>query len=98
METKKNFTIGVLSGMCLTLFLFISIGSTPISNNSVKYEFHDLGDTRGVVFDKVTGKMEYKEIREKPLDNTMKLELGEQLNNGSRLNVNHSGTISLYQY
>ena len=28
---RKKFTIGVLSGICLTLFLFITIGSTTIN-------------------------------------------------------------------
>ena len=75
MKTKNNFTVGVLSGVCLTLFLFIIMGSTTVSNKTLQYEFHDLGDTRGMVFDKVTGKMEYKEIREEPLNNTMTLQL-----------------------
>ena len=36
-------------------------------NNNIeninRYEFHDLKDTRGVIFDKATGEIEYKEIR-----------------------------------
>ena len=66
MKTKNNFTIGVLSGVCITLFLFIIMGSTS-PNETAKFEFYDLKDTRGLIFNKVTGEMEYKEIRENPL-------------------------------
>ncbi len=76
MKIEKNFTIGVLSGICGILLIFLITGSTNI-NTTTKFEFHDLGDTRGVVFNKVNGKLEYKEIRKEPLDNKMMLELGD---------------------
>ena len=74
MKIDKNFTIGVLSGICGILLVFLIIGSTN-PNTTTKFEFHDLGDTRGVVFNKVNGELEYKEIRKEPLDNKMKLQL-----------------------
>ena len=76
MKIEKNFTIGVLSGICGILLIFLITGSTNI-NTTTKFEFHDLGDTRGVVFNKVNGELEYKEIRKEPLDNKMMLELGD---------------------
>ena len=63
MKTKNNFTIGVLSGICITLFLFIIMGSSS-PNETAKFEFYDLKDTRGIVFNKVTGEIKYEEIRE----------------------------------
>ena len=63
MKTKNNFTIGALSGICITLFLFIIMGSSSPSETA-KFEFYDLKDTRGIVFNKVTGEIKYEEIRE----------------------------------
>ncbi|MDC3115036.1 hypothetical protein OA863_01370 [Bacteroidota bacterium] len=42
------------------------MGSTK-TETTTKFEFHALGDTRGVIFNKVTGEMEYTEIRTEPL-------------------------------
>ena len=70
MKIEKNFTTGVLSGICGILVLLVMMGSTtPEITN--KFEFHDLGDTRGLIFNKVTGEMNYKEIRAEPLPNTL---------------------------
>mgnify|MGYP001181362985 CR=1 FL=1 len=44
---------------------------TTTAETTTKFEFHDLGDTRGVIFNKVTGEMEYKEIRTEPLSNPL---------------------------
>ena len=68
MKTKNNFTIGVLSGICITLFLFIIMGSSS-PNETANYEFYDLKDTRGIIFNKVTGEIKYEEIREEALQN-----------------------------
>ena len=84
MKIEKNFTIGVLSGICGILLVFLITGSTS-PNTTTKFEFHDLGDTRGVVFNKVNGELEYKEIRKEPLDNKMTL----QLEGNEFLNLNH---------
>ena len=37
MENKKNFTIGFLSGICMTLFLFIILGMGTNSKNNFAY-------------------------------------------------------------
>ena len=66
MKIEKNFTTGVLSGICGILVLVVMMGSTT-PETTTKFEFHDLGDTRGLIFNKVTGQMEYKEIRTEPL-------------------------------
>ena len=68
MKTKNNFTIGVLSGICITLFLFIIMGSSS-PNETAKFEFYDLKDTRGLIFNKVTGEIKYEEIREEIIQN-----------------------------
>ena len=68
MKIEKNFTTGVLSGICGILVLVVMMGSTT-PEITTKFEFHDLGDTRGLIFNKVTGQMEYKEIRTEPLPN-----------------------------
>ena len=81
MKTKNNFTIGVLSGICITLFLFIIMGSSS-PNETAKFEFYDLKDTRGVIFNKVTGEMEYKEIRTEPLSNQTEIFGNLGLQNG----------------
>tara|TARA_B100001287_G_scaffold213985_1_gene182805 strand:- start:237 stop:518 length:282 start_codon:yes stop_codon:yes gene_type:complete len=73
MKIEKNFTTGVLSGICGILVLVVMMGSTT-PETTTKFEFHDLGDTRGLIFNKVSGEMEYKEIRTEPLNNTMTLE------------------------
>jgi hypothetical protein len=65
MKIEKNFTTGVLSGICGILVLVVMMGSTT-PETTTKFEFHDLGDTRGLIFNKVTGQMEYKEIRTEP--------------------------------
>ena len=65
MKIEKNFTTGVLSGICGILVVLVMTGSTT-PETTTKFEFHDLGDTRGVIFNKVTGEMEYKEIRTEP--------------------------------
>ena len=70
MKIEKNFTTGVLSGICGILVLVVMMGSTT-PEITTKFEFHDLGDTRGLIFNKVTGQMEYKEIRTEPLNNLM---------------------------
>ena len=85
MKIEKNFTTGVLSGICGILVLVVTMGSTT-PEKTTKFEFHDFSDTRGVIFNKVTGEMEYKEIRKEPLNNT--ITVGE--------NLKLSGHVSLY--
>jgi lantibiotic modifying enzyme len=67
MKIEKNFTTGVLSGICGILVVLVIMGSTT-PETTTKFEFHDLGDTRGVIFNKVTGEMDFKEIRTEPLN------------------------------
>lgn len=68
MKIEKNFTTGVLSGICGILVVLVIIGSTKLETTT-KFEFHDLGDTGGVIFNTATGEMEYKKIRTEPLPN-----------------------------
>ena len=70
MKIQKNFTTGILSGICGILLLFIITGTTTreTTNLTTIYEFYDLEDTRGLIFNKVTGEIKYEEIREKPVE------------------------------
>ena len=69
MKIQKNFTTGILTGICGVLLLFVLTGTTTREKTDVNpvYEFYDLEDTRGLIFNKVTGEIKYEEIREAPL-------------------------------
>ena len=70
MKIQKNFITGILSGICGVLLLFIITGTTTRETTSLTtiYEFYDLEDTRGLIFNKVTGEIKFEEIREKPIE------------------------------
>tara|TARA_B100000989_G_C19321672_1_gene376988 strand:+ start:343 stop:633 length:291 start_codon:yes stop_codon:yes gene_type:complete len=65
MKDQTKFRTGVLTGICGMLLLFLLTGvTTKESENEVAiYEFYDLKDTRGIIFNKKTGEIKYKEIR-----------------------------------
>ena len=69
MKIQKNFTTGILTGICGVLLLFVLTGTTTRENTNTTpiYAFHDMKDTRGLIFNKVTGEYRYEEIREEPL-------------------------------
>ena len=77
MKIQKNFTTGVLTGICGVLLLFILTGTTTRENTNVSpiYEFYDLKDTKGLIFNKVTGEIKYEEIRDEPLQNTQQIKI-----------------------
>ena len=66
MKTRKNFTTGVLTGVCGVLMLLVLTGTTgsESANTLAKYEFYDLKNTKGLIFNKITGEIKYEEIRE----------------------------------
>ena len=70
MKIQKNFTTGILTGICGVLLIFVITGTTTRETSNVIpiYEFYDLKDTRGLIFNKVNGEIEYKEIRSEPLN------------------------------
>ena len=78
---RKSFTTGILTGAIsiLLLMLIVSFKSNNIENNN-RYEFHDLKDTRGIIFDKATGEIEYKEIRTSVQNIVNYVELSGELN------------------
>jgi|TARA_B110001469_G_C9567817_1_gene281564 hypothetical protein len=61
---EKSFTTGVFIGAIsiVSLMFIVSFKNNNIENIN-RYEFHDLKGTTGVIFDKATGEIEYKEIR-----------------------------------
>ena len=77
MKIQKNFTTGILSGICGVLLLFVITGTTTRETTNVTpiYEFYDLEDTRGLIFNKVTGEIKYEEIREEVLQNVQYMRL-----------------------
>jgi len=83
MNIQKNFTTGIITGICGVLLLFVLTGTTTSEKtiNTPIYEFHDMKDTRGLIFNKVTGEYRYEEIREKPLT-TESLDIYHNFMNG----------------
>lgn len=79
MKIQLNFTAGILTGICSVLLLFIITGTTTLemSNSAPIYEFHDMNDTRGLIFNKVTGEIRYEKIREEevPVTESYQVEL-----------------------
>jgi len=86
MKIQKNFTTGILSGICGVLLLFVITGSTTRETTNVTpiYEFYDLKTTEGIIFNKVTGEIKYEEIRKESLD----------MREYYTIDLNHSGYIS----
>tara|TARA_B110000116_G_C16367998_1_gene372845 strand:- start:153 stop:449 length:297 start_codon:yes stop_codon:yes gene_type:complete len=66
MKDKTKFRTGVLTGICgMLLLLLLPAATTKESENEVAiYEFYDLKDTRGLIFNKKTGEIKYEEIRD----------------------------------
>ena len=85
MKIQKNFTTGILIGICGVLLLFVLTGTTTRENTNTTpiYEFYDLDDTRGLIFNKVTGEIKYEEIRTEPKES-------------ESLDIYHSGGITVY--
>ena len=85
MKIQKNFTTGILTGICGVLLLFVLTGTTTRENTNTTpiYEFYDLDDTRGLIFNKVTGKIKYEEIRTEPKESDSH-------------EIYHSGSITVY--
>ena len=102
MKIEKNFTTGLLSGICGVVLILIMMGSTNMETTT-KFEFHDLGDSRGLIFDKSTGKIEYTEIRNSNANSTISYDNvpGKYLpwsgkNTGKNYSFNtHTGEFSL---
>ena len=86
MKIQKNFTTGILSGICCVLLLFVITGMTTRENTNTTpiYEFYDLETTQGIIFNNVTGEIKYEKIREESLD----------MREYYSIDLNHSGYIS----
>ena len=64
MKNWKDKVLGIFAGIGLMSLLMGNYSNPPATAN---YEFYDLTDTRGIVFNKVTGEIKYEEIREEAL-------------------------------
>lgn len=81
MKTKNNFTIGVLSGIIATFFITILMSANSPETAS-QYEFYDLKDTRGLIFNKTTGEIKYETIREDAIQESVKISGSIRVSNG----------------
>ena len=76
MKLEKNFTTGLFSGVLAFAILFVIMGYSGTSTESiVKYEFYDLNTTQGLIFNKATGEIKYETIREKPFSEHYSIDL-----------------------
>ena len=66
MKNWKDKVLGIFAGIGLMSLLMGNYSNPPATAN---YEFYDLKDTRGIIFNKVTGEIKYEEIREEALQN-----------------------------
>ena len=64
MKNWKDKVLGMFAIIGLMSLLMGNYSNPPATAN---YEFYDLNDTRGIVFNKVTGEIKYEEIREEAL-------------------------------
>ncbi|MAT49120.1 MAG: hypothetical protein CMA27_04750 [Euryarchaeota archaeon] len=71
---KTNYTTGVLTGIFSVLLISIILGSNKIDSND-NYSFHDLNDTRAIIFNKVTGEIKYETIREEAPSNIQSVDI-----------------------
>ena len=88
MKIQKNFTTGILIGICGILLLFVITGTTKSEMVNLKpnYEFHDLNTTQGIIFNNITGEIKYEKIREESLD----------LREYYTIDLKHSGSFTQY--
>ena len=61
MKNWKDKVLGIFAGIGIMSLLMTTNSNPPAIAN---YEFYDLKDTRGLIFNKVTGEIKYEEIRD----------------------------------
>ena len=71
---KTNYTTGILTGIFSALLITIILDLNKIDSND-NYSFHDLNDTRAIIFNKVTGEIKYDTIRDKVPSQVQKVSL-----------------------
>lgn len=74
---EKNFTTGILFGICSVLLILVLSGAVIEEKPNVTpiYEFYDMKDTRALIFNRVTGEYRYEEIRDAPAGDLLKVKL-----------------------
>ena len=89
MKIQKNFTTGILSGICCVLLLFVITGMTTRENTNTTpiYEFYDLETTQGIIFNNVTGEIKYEKIREEVLQTVYELRINGYESNSFPLHI-----------
>jgi len=94
---KTNYTTGVLTGIFSVLLITIILGSNKL-DSSANYSFHDLNDTRAIVFNKVTGEIKYETIRDEAPSNVQSVDIASWPWEDLDIDVTDAPTISVITY
>jgi len=74
MKTKRTFTNGILVGIIGMLVVMLTMSATkPATAVDATYQFYDLQDTQGLIFNTTTGELKFETIREEPLQDAVEL-------------------------
>ena len=74
MKTKRTFTTGILVGIIGMLVIMLTMSATNLTPSEVvTYQFYDLQDTQGLIFNTTTGELRFETIREEPLQEAVEL-------------------------
>ena len=91
MKKWKDKVLGILAGIGV-MSLFMGNYSTPPA--TANYEFYDLKDTRGIVFNKVTGEIKYEEIRDDVQTDLLEVHLA----NWNGLSAGRGGQVDFFKF
>ena len=76
MKTKRLFTNGILVGIIGMLVIILTMSATkPATAVVATYQFYDLQNTRGIIFNTATDELKFETIREEPLQNAVELQV-----------------------
>jgi len=74
MKTKRPFINGILVGIIGMLVIIITMSAAkPAVVSYASYEFHDLQNTQGIIFNTATSELKFETIRDEPMQNAVEL-------------------------
>jgi len=95
METKRTFTNGILVGIIGMLVILLTMSATkPATAVVATYQFYDLQDTQGLIFNTATGELKFETIREEPLQDAVELRVNGYESDKFPINLKVASTIS----
>lgn len=95
MKTKRTFTNGILVGVIGMLVVMLTMSaSKPATSVVATYQFYDLQDTQGLIFNSVTGELKFETIREEPLQEAVELRVNGYESNKFPINLKVANTHS----